>query len=103
MIAATFIVALCILAVLFLSSIIGSKKTSIETVAEPNREKFFPSGKKMISDSEMLTLSLEELRKWDSDDLRWLINYAGHQMNSDEETKIWNVLFKDASRALYHY
>lgn len=96
---AGFLLAMGIIAILFMFVYIREKVKG-ETKEE---EKSFPSGRQMLSDSEMLALQLDELRNWTNDDLRWLINYVGHQMNSDEEKELWGDLFTNASRALYNY
>ena len=73
---AGFLLAMGIIAILFMFVYIREKVKG-ETKEE---EKSFPSGRQMLSDSEMLALQLDELRNWTNDDLRWLINYVGHQM-----------------------
>ena len=95
---ASFLLAMVTIAVIFLISYVKEKVKR----GKKEEKKAFPSGRDMRSDAEMLSLTLDELRKWRRDDLRWLINYVGHKIEG-KENQDWEALFDKASQALYNY
>ncbi len=67
-----------------------------------------PSGQ-VLANEEILKLTVEELCKLDTDDLKKLVDYAGHriyeakQAENKEISDKWKNFFEQASGALYGY
>lgn len=74
----------------------------------PVTEVKLPSGQ-VLTNEEVLKLTVEELCKFDTDDLKKLVDYAGHRMYEADkagEKEIhdsWGCFFELASGALYGY
>ena len=88
----TFFVAIVSLALILLIVFIKEKFFK--------KKEYFPSGKEMLSDTQLLGLSSEELKTWQKEDLSWLICYVRGQMNSDDMKELWGELYTNASEAL---
>ncbi|MBE6451718.1 MAG: hypothetical protein E7016_07150 [Alphaproteobacteria bacterium] len=61
--------------------------------------------KQNLSDEQLLNMKIEDLCKLSHDDLKKLVDYAGHRMveTSGDEKARWGKLFEDASAALFGY
>lgn len=84
-----------------------TRKNKSEPVV-PVTEVKLPSGQ-VLTNEEVLKLTVEELCKFDTNDLKKLVDYAGHRMYEAEkagEKEIhdnWGCFFELASGALYGY
>jgi len=74
----------------------------------PVTEVKLPSGQ-VLANEEVLKLTVEDLCKLDTDDLKKLVDYAGHRMYEAEQAENkeindkWKNFFEQVSGALYGY
>lgn len=85
-----------------------SYKMPADPETPSNTEVYLPSGK-VLTNEDVLSLKVEEYCDLDSEDLRKIIDYAGHRMydanmeGSSEVYEEWNKVFELASATLYGY
>ena len=98
-----------IIVVLFAIAYIRNKK---EEKAEKNAsananvfENVSETKFKEMDREQVLKLKVEDLCAMSNDDLKKLVDYAGHRMveTTGDERRRWGKLFDDASAALYGY
>ncbi|MBQ8870566.1 MAG: hypothetical protein IJ019_04235 [Alphaproteobacteria bacterium] len=94
-----------VIAVLFAIAYIRNKR---EENAEKNANAFEDVSDtkfKGMDSEQVLTLKVEDMCAMSHDDLKKLVDYAGHRMveTTGDERRRWGKLFDDASAALYGY
>ena len=101
-----FIIAMTIIVVLFAIAYIRNKREEKNASANTNVfENASETKFKGMDREQILTLKVEDLCEMSNDDLKKLVDYAGHRMveTTGDERRRWGKLFDDASAALYGY
>ena len=92
------IAAALVIIVLMIVGFRKAKKERVKAFEERMKELTMPSGELVPSDDELFGMTEDDLFLWSKEDLKWVINYAGHKaFDGSQEQEFWRAFYERAS------